>query len=135
MLARGHLVLGGQQTLETRVCGLVAALTEVRLNVVGVQVLVNLRTLALGHAVHGPGVHEVRGVGEVRTRIDVPILGSHDSVIAVVVVLHELANERSHFGAARGRQGTALAEVVLHVHNNQCLRHSRPYKPFLYGHE
>ena len=134
MLAGCDLILGYQKTLKTRVRCLEAALTEVRLNVVGVQVLVNLRTLALGHAVHGPGVHEVRGVGEVRTRIDVPILGGHDCVVAVVVVLHELANERSHLGAARGRQGTALAEVVLHVHNNQCLRHSRPYKPFLYGH-
>ena len=126
MLAGCDLILGCQKTLKTRVGCLEAALTEVRLDVVGVQVLVNLRAFALGDAVHRPGVHEVRGVREVRTRVNMPVLGGNNRVVAVVVVLHIFANQRGNVRTALGGEGAAGAEIVLHVNNNQCLRHVCP---------
>ena len=126
VLAGCDLILRGEKTLKTRVGCFEAALAEVRLNVVGVQVLVNLRTFALGDAVHRPGVNVVGGVREVRAWIDMPVLGGDNRVVAVVVVLHVFANQRGNVRTALGGEGAAGAEIVLHVNNNQCLRHVCP---------
>ena len=126
MLAGCDLILGSQKTLKARVCCLEAALTEVRLDVVGVQVLVNLRAFALRHAVHRPGINVVGGFREVRARLNVPVLGGDNRVVAVVVVLYVFANQSGNVRTALGGEGAAGAEIVLHVNNNQCLRHVCP---------
>ena len=55
-----------------------------------------------------------------------PVLGGDNRVVAVVVVLHVFANQRGNVRTALGGEGAAGAEIVLHINNNQCLRHVCP---------
>lgn len=112
----------GREDPQTRVGCFEAALAEVRL-MYGVQVLVNLRTFALGDAVHRPGAQRSRGVSEkCEPCIDMPVLGGGNRVVAVVV-LHVFANQRGNVRTALGGEGAAGAEIVLHVNEDQQLRH------------
>ena len=66
---------------EARVGGLVLALLDRDVRVHVGERRVQLGLVRAGHAVRGPCVHEVRRLGEVSARIDVPILRGHDQLI------------------------------------------------------
>ncbi|MCY1310446.1 hypothetical protein D9M70_606350 [compost metagenome] len=78
-----------------------------------------LRAGRAGNAVRRPAVNEVGGFGEVGAGLDVPVLRSHDVVELAVVGVHVLADGARDVGPALDGQGTALAEIVLHINNNQ----------------
>src|SRR5699024_6239753 len=105
--------------LETGVGGGVGALAEVGLDGVAADVTVHGGTLRPGDAVDGPGVDVVGVVGEVRARVDVPVLGGHDVGVTVAVGVLVLTDEAGDLIAAVGGEGTAGAEVVLDVDDDE----------------
>ena len=58
-------------------------------------------------------------VGEVGARVDVEVLGRHDVPVAVLAG-DVLADRAGHRGAAGHRERAALAEVILHIDDDQC---------------
>src|SRR5699024_10937599 len=76
-----------------------------------------------GPAVHRPGLHKVRTLGEVCARVDVPVLGGDDGGVLAVTLLQELGEIRSRLGAAGHRQRPTFAEVVLNIDDDQFLSH------------
>src|SRR5690606_33746000 len=88
-----------------------------------------------GDAVRRPGVDEVRLLGEVVTRLDVVVLRGDDVVppLALGGALaaavrggeqgRDLLGDR---GSAGDGKRAALAEVVLHVNDQQCSCHGYP---------
>jgi len=119
----GDGVLGRQQAFEPGIRRGELALLEVGLDVFGVQVRVVLSPAGAGHAVPRPAVLEIGRIGEVRTRIDVPVLGGNNVVELAVVGVHELADGAGNIGTAGHGQGAALAEVVLDVNDDQGTGH------------
>ena len=75
------------------------------------------------HAVRGPRVHEIRGLREVRARIDVPILRRHDQLVVSAVGLHVGGYGLRDCVASRHREGTALAERRLNIDDNERAGH------------
>ena len=120
LLQRGS-VLG--RALKARVGGLVLALLNRH-----VRVHVRERRVQLGlgrarDAVRGPGVHEIRCLGEVSARIDVPILRGHDQLILVTVRVHVGGHGLGDSVTARHWEGTAFAECGLNVDNDESAGH------------
>src|SRR5690606_32272299 len=98
---------------------------------VGVQVRVELGAIGAGLAVLRPALHEVRGLVEVIARVDVVVLGRHH-VVPPLRLLPQLGGDPfGHRRPALDRQRTAFAEVVLYVHNDECLAHLTPPQPSL----
>ena len=82
--------------------------------------------LGLGRArdaVRGPGVHEIRRLGEVSARIDVPILRGDDQLVLVAVRVHVGGHGLGDGVAARHRESTTFAERGLNVDDNECAGH------------
>src|SRR6185295_8353612 len=75
-------------------------------------------------AVRGPTVNEIGRVAEVRARVDVVVLGGHD--VVPVAGRHCRGDAGGHRRAAADRERTALAEVVLHVDDDECPAHGLP---------
>lgn len=76
------------------------------------------RATRSGNAVRGPGRREVGAVGEMRTRVDVIVLGGDD--VRIAVVGGQVVVDGGRDGVAAGhRQRAAGAEVVLHVDDDQ----------------
>jgi len=69
--------------LETAVRRRVGAFAEHLLDLPGLQVGMEVGAVGAGHAVPRPGIDEVGVLGEMRTRVDVAVLGGHDVVVAV----------------------------------------------------
>ena len=77
-----------------------------------------IRTSTVGDAVQGPGRRKIWLVGEMVTRIDVEILGRHHMLVAGFC--GQIVVDRGRHGATAGyRQRATVAEVVLHVDDNQ----------------
>jgi hypothetical protein len=76
-----------------------------------------LRTRGPGHAMPGPGGHEIRVVGEVAARVDVMVPGRHD--VRVWRVLRIPRNLCRDTGPAGHLQASPFAEVVLHVDDDE----------------
>ncbi len=74
-------------------------------------------------AVHRPAVHVVGVVGEVVARVDVVVPGGEDVPVAGGGLGDEVGDRGGHLGPARDGQAAALAEVVLHVDDDQCPVH------------
>src|SRR5690606_7638911 len=108
-------------SFETRVAVAVLPLGEDRGHPGDVQLRVERRTGGPRDAVPGPGRHEVRLVAEVLARVDVVVAGGdHVVVVSGGDVPGDLPRD---LGAAGDGQRAALAEVVLHVHDDQRFRH------------
>jgi hypothetical protein len=74
-------------------------------------------------AVRGPAVHEIGLLGEVVTRVDVPVQGADHRPVAIPVRTDVLGDRCGHGASAGHRQRTTLAEVVLHVDDDQGAAH------------
>ena len=107
------------RTLEPAVRRRVLSLAEHRLHRRGVQVRVEVRAGRARHAVRRPGRRVVRVVGEVAARVDVEVLGRHHVRVVLSAAREVLAHRPGHRGPASHRQRPALAEVVLHVDDDQ----------------
>ena len=105
---------------EAGICRGVHALAHARVDAAGysVECRVQLGLRGAGHAVGRPCVDEVGLVAEVITRVDVPVLGSHYQVVAVVA-----GEQVGHIGgdvvATLDPECAAFAEGGLHVHDEQ----------------
>ena len=58
-----------------------------------------------------------------RTRVNMPVLGGHNRLVPVVVILNVFANERGDLGSPVGCQRPTGAEIVLNINNNECFCH------------
>ena len=63
---------------------------------------------------------EVRGVGEVFSRIIVPVTGDDHHRVIVRVLFEEHRDAPGDVGSTGHRQRAAFAEVKLDVHDHQC---------------
>lgn len=81
---------------------------------------VEVRPRGADAAVRGPAVDEVGGVGEVLARVLVPVGGRDDGGVVGGVGHDVVAHQSSDVGASRHREGPALAEVALEVHEDEC---------------
>ncbi|GAA0549918.1 hypothetical protein GCM10009533_55570 [Saccharopolyspora spinosporotrichia] len=82
------------------------------------EVRVELAAFAPLYAVGRPGVHEVRALREVTARVDVVVARGDDEAVARLPV-HEVGDGSSHVRAAGHGNAAALAEVDLHVDDDQ----------------
>ena len=116
------------RSLETRVGSLVLAFLDRH-----VRVHVGERRVQLGlgrarDAVRGPGVHEIRRLGEVSARIDVPILRGDDQLVLVAMRVHVGGHGLGDGVTTRHREGTPFAERGLNVDDNECAGHGTSQK-------
>ena len=58
-----------------------------------------------------------------RARVNMPVLGGHNRLVPVVVILNVFANERGDLGSSVGCQRPTGAEIVLNINNNECFCH------------
>src|SRR5690606_5155461 len=121
---RGAVLVG---PLEPAVGGGVRALVEHGVDSAGQyrgrEVRVEARALGAGHAVGGPGVHVVRVVGEVAARGDVVVAGGYDVPVSGRGLPDQLGDGGGHVGPAGHGEAAPLAEVVLHVDDDQGAAH------------
>ena len=111
--------------LEAAVRRRVPALGEHGLDGGGVELRVEVGARRADHTVRRPGRREVGVVGEVLAGIDVEVLGRDD--VGVVARGGQIFTDRAgHRLAADHFEGAALAEVVLHVDDEE-----RPHAPNL----
>ncbi|GAA3061360.1 hypothetical protein GCM10020000_50680 [Streptomyces olivoverticillatus] len=71
----------------------------------------------------GPGVLVIRVGGEVVPGVDVVVARRDDVRVPGGRIAHQVGYGCGHVGAARHREAAALAEVVLHVDDDQCTVH------------
>ena len=108
-------------SLKPGVSSGVFALGKHRVDVLfgGCKMRVKGRPLGVFHAVDGPGIDEVGVLGEVRARIDVPILGGDDVSVVAVMTTREASNCLGNVGATRCCQRATGAEIVLYVDDDE----------------
>ena len=115
----------GGDRLEARVRRRVRALVEHLVDPARVQRRVEVGSGRAHHTVGWPRIGVV-GVGrEVRARIAMVIAGGDDGVVVIVVRGHVVGDGGGHGPTAHHRERAALAEVVLHVDDDE-----RPHAPY-----
>src|SRR5690606_31062610 len=102
----------------------VLALREHGLHRPDVERRVEARARQTGLAVPGPRRHEVRFLAEVRAGVDVVIAGRGDVLVGAPA--HQFGHAGRDGRPAVDGERTALAEVVLDVHDDQCGTHRIP---------
>src|SRR5690606_19180940 len=117
----GERLLVVRDALEAAVAGRLAALAEHRLDGLQREVRVEVGAGRADHAVRRPRVDEVGLVGEVVARVEVEVAGRHDVVVVGAVLGDVPGDGGGHVRAALDGERAALAEVVLHVDDDQSL--------------
>jgi hypothetical protein len=97
----------------------VLAFAEHRFQLIGIQRGMEVRPRRTDNTVRGPRVDEIRLLGEVRARIDVPVAGADDMVVASRGARQVVADPRRDGGATGDGEAAAFAEVVLYVDDNE----------------
>src|SRR3712207_1246773 len=105
------------------ICRGVLALVEHRLDGLALQPRVQLDAVRTDHAVRRPGLQVVRLLGEVAAGVDVVVAGGHHVRVVGRVRADVLADRGGDVRTAGDGEAAALAEVVLHVHDEQSARH------------
>lgn len=108
-------------SLKSGVGGRVFALGKHRVNVLfdGCEVRVEGSALGVFHTVDGPGIDEIGGLGEVRARIDVPILGGDDVAVVAAMATDKAGDCVGNVGATRCCQRATGAEIVLYIDDDE----------------
>lgn len=109
----------GKAPLKSRIGGGVLALVEKRVDASGVNVWVQRCAMRAGHAMHRPGVGEIRLGRKMARRVDVPVLGGDYLVVVAGVGALEGPDGRGYLVAASCSQGTAGAKVVLDIDDKE----------------
>lgn len=118
----GQGLPGRAAALKTRVRGGVLPLVEALIDERFIEIRMQRRARGLRHAMNGPGVHEIRLLGEVALRVDVPILRGHLRRVPPGGL--QPADLRGYLMAARGSQAASRAEIILHVNDYQSCPHA-----------
>ena len=79
--------------------------------------------LRLRDAVHGPGVDEIGVVGEMRARVDVPVLSRGNKAIQAAMGGCKVSDALGHGIAALNRKSAAFSEGGLDIDNEKRAGH------------
>ena len=80
-----------------------------------------------GLAMHRPGIHEVRMLGPVGPRFDMPVLRGRDICVLAPVCVHIIRDTFGDRIASLHAKFASFAERRLHIHHDQSLCHDSSF--------